>query len=104
MSYYNYNLYYNNAHIFQLSSHISTIYRVDLREAFDVRFLHDYPQYFTFDPPMLRHTVTFNTSIVSQFFPVRSDSLSFNCGFMDGNDDENIFNSTTVTVSLQDGE
>ena len=31
-------------------------------------------------------------------------ALNFDCGFMDGDDDENIFNSTTVSVLLQDGE
>ena len=48
--------------------------------------------------------MTFNVSIVSQAFSVYGSILEFHCGFMDGDDDDNIVNSTLVSVLLQDGE
>ena len=59
--------------------------------------LHDDPTYFVFDPPSLRHTVT---------FVAISGSLDyhFDCGFMDGDDDRNIVNATTITLLVQDGK
>ena len=35
---------------------------------------------------------------------MRYSGLFFNCGFMNGADDVNIFNATSVMVVLQDGE
>ena len=67
------------------------------------RFLHRYPQYFTFKPPVLGHTVVFNVSQVMQAFAIRLSVLSFNCGFMDGDDDTNIVNSSAVSVMVQEG-
>ena len=67
-------------------------------------FLDDYPEYFVFDPPSLRHMVTFNVSNVTSSFSVGNRELNFNCGLMDGDDDSRIVNSTAVTVTLQDGK
>ena len=65
-------------------------------------FLQDYPQFFTFDPPSLRHRVTFNVSQVLSSFPV--EGLSFDCGFMDGDNDRDIVNSTAILVLVQEGK
>ena len=64
-------------------------------------FLHKNPQYFSFDPPMLRHKVTFNASQVQ--FRFGQNILLFSCGFMNGDNDRNIFNSTNITVYVQEG-
>lgn len=64
-------------------------------------FLQDYPQFFIFDPPSLRHRVTFNVSQVLSSFSL--EGLSFSCGFMDGDDDRDIVNSTAIVVLVQEG-
>ena len=65
--------------------------------------LHDYPQYFLFNPPSLRFIVNFNVSAVTLDFPVYSD-LQFNCGFMDGEDDRTVVNGVDVSLLLQSGK
>ena len=64
-------------------------------------FLHENPQYFSFDPPMLRHRVSFNANQVQ--FRFGRNNLLFSCGFMNGDNDKNIFNSTNITVYVQEG-
>ena len=65
--------------------------------------LHDYPQYFIFNPLSLRFIINFNVSAVTRDFPVYSD-LQFNCGFMDGEDDRTVVNGVDVSLLLQSGK
>ncbi|CAI8001172.1 hypothetical protein GBAR_LOCUS3127, partial [Geodia barretti] len=70
-------------------------------EADNEPLLHEYPQYFFFHPPSLRHTVTFNVETVTRSFLVTS-SLHFNCGLVDANNDRNILSSRDITLYVQE--